>query len=383
MTLRSIVTAGVYASLVPILGATGTWTGSMSAAPVAELQAPASDTQADIPVHGGRLERRSAAQGLQPAVDAIVRADQAPAWIAWSVPAVSRQRDDRGDWGDKGSARCVLDDDGEFHDWHGMRGNATVLVVLARASHGAVDRLAFADRRCTIEAGARPIYWLDGVVPAQSVRLLDALIRREAASLRPDDDDRGKHDRMGQRALPALALHEAPEADRALTQYVTAGNPRWLRRDAAFWVGATRGSTGAPIIDRLARTDPDDAFREHLTFVLTLMGEPGITTLLDLAKHDSNSGVRSQALFWLGQKAGQRATAALGDAVNNDPDSEVRKRAVFAISQLPRDQSVPKLIDLAKTHRDPEVRKQAMFWLGQSGDERAVSFFEAVLKGGI
>ena len=79
MTLRTIVTAGVYASLVPILDATGTWTGSMSAAPVAELQAPASDTQADIPVHGGRLERRNAAQGLQPAVDAIVRADQGPA----------------------------------------------------------------------------------------------------------------------------------------------------------------------------------------------------------------------------------------------------------------------------------------------------------------
>jgi HEAT repeat protein len=57
----------------------------------------------------------------------------------------------------------------------------------------------------------------------------------------------------------------------------------------------------------------------------------------------------------------------------------VRKRAVFAISQLPTDQSVPKLIDLAKTHRDPEVRKQAMFWLGQSGDARAVSFFESVL----
>jgi len=52
---------------------------------------------------------------------------------------------------------------------------------------------------------------------------------------------------------------------------------------------------------------------------------------------------------------------------------------VFAISQLPRDQSVPKLIDLAKTHRDPEVRKQAMFWLGQSGDARAVTFFESVL----
>jgi HEAT repeat protein len=297
---------------------------------------------------------------------------------------VSRQDKHFGDWGDDGGAsRCVLDDDGDFHDRHGIRGTLTTLVVLARASQGSLDRIAFSDQRCTIDAGTRTVYWLDAVAPADSVRLLDSLIRRDAADSHPDDDDRGKHDRMGKRALPALALHEAPEADRALTQYVAAGNPRWLRRDAAFWVGATRGSTGAPIIDRLARTDPDDSFREHLTFVLTLMGEPGITTLLDLAKHDASTGVRGQALFWLGQKAGQRATAALGDAVNNDPDSEVRKRAVFAISQLPRDQSVPKLIDLAKTHRDPEVRKQAMFWLGQSGDARAVSFFESVLKGGI
>ena len=67
MRFRSIVTAGLYASLVPILGATGTWTGSMSAAPIAELQAPAAETTTDVPVHGGRLERRSAAQGLKPA----------------------------------------------------------------------------------------------------------------------------------------------------------------------------------------------------------------------------------------------------------------------------------------------------------------------------
>ena len=45
-----------------------------------------------------------------------------------------------------------------------------------------------------------------------------------------------------------------------------------------------------------------------------------------------------------------------------------------------KDESVPKLIELARSHRDPDVRKQAMFWLGQSGDARAVEFFEAVLK---
>jgi HEAT repeat protein len=67
-------------------------------------------------------------------------------------------------------------------------------------------------------------------------------------------------------------------------------------------------------------------------------------------------------------------------AIVDDPDREVRKKAVFSLSQLPKDEGVPKLIAVARTHRDPEVRKQAMFWLGQSGDERAVQFFEDVLR---
>ena len=34
------------------------------------------------------------------------------------------------------------------------------------------------------------------------------------------------------------------------------------------------------------------------------------------------------------------------------------------------------------THRrDPEVRRRAMFWLGQSGDPRALAFFEELLAG--
>ena len=87
-----------------------------------------------------------------------------------------------------------------------------------------------------------------------------------------------------------------------------------------------------------------------------------------------------QALFWLSQKAGERAVGTLTRAVDDDPDAGVRKHAVFAISQLPKDESIPKLIALAQTHRDREVRKQAMFWLGQSGDPRAVALFEQVLK---
>ncbi len=68
------------------------------------------------------------------------------------------------------------------------------------------------------------------------------------------------------------------------------------------------------------------------------------------------------------------------NAIDQDPDTEVRKRAVFALSQMPKDEGVPKLIEVARTHRNAEVRKQAMFWLGQSGDPRALKFFEDILR---
>jgi hypothetical protein len=356
------------------MGATGTWTEAMSAAPFVDVQAPA---PADVPVHGGRIERRDGSHGLRAAVDAVLHSDQGPAWIAWREPAVARPHDHG--WNDA-PGRCVLDDDGDFHDGNSFDSRTTDIVLLGRAYHGALDRLTFSDGRCTVDAGTRCVYWLDGVTPVDSIGLLDGMVTARAKGSEDEPEHHGNHRDPAKHAVGAIALHRDPAADRVLERYVAAGNPRWLRQDAAFWLGAARGEAGAAIVIALARTDPDDAFRQHLTFVLTLTGDAGVDTLFDLARHDASSGVRSQALFWVAQKAGQKAVAALGDAVANDPNSEVRKRAVFAISQLPKDDGVPKLIELAKSHRDPEVRKQAMFWLGQSGDPRAIAFFESVLR---
>ena len=376
MTIRTILAAGVYLVLVPLLGATGSWTEAMSATPFTDVQAPSRE-QNDVPIHGGRLERRDGNAGLQRAVDAVLAADQGPSWMAWSVPALSRPESHH-DWNQHGEGRCVLDEDGEFHNGNSITGGTTTIVVLARASRGRIDRLTFTDGRCTVDAGTRTVYWIEHVRPAESVGLLSGLIAAEARST--GDGDSGDHKSPGRGALGALALHDDATAEAALERFVQPANARWLRRDAAFWLGASRGASGARVVEQLARSDADESFRQHLTFVLSLTGESGVTTLIDLARHDSSAGVRGQALFWLAQKAGQRATATLSRAVEDDPDREVRKRAVFAISQLPHDDAVPKLIDLARTHRDPEVRTQAMFWLGQSGDPRAVSFFESVLK---
>ena len=91
-------------------------------------------------------------------------------------------------------------------------------------------------------------------------------------------------------------------------------------------------------------------------------------------------GTRTQSVFWLGQAAGEAATANLNSIVlDNSVDREVREQAVFALSQRPRDESVPALISVARTNKDPEIRKKALFWLGQSQDPRALDLFEELL----
>jgi hypothetical protein len=104
-------------------------------------------------------------------------------------------------------------------------------------------------------------------------------------------------------------------------------------------------------------------------------------TLIKIARNpDLPRESRTQSVFWLGQAAGDAATANLNSlVVDNSVDREVREQAVFALSQRPRDEGVPALIVVAKTNKDPQIRKKALFWLGQSGDPRALDLFEQLL----
>jgi len=90
---------------------------------------------------------------------------------------------------------------------------------------------------------------------------------------------------------------------------------------------------------------------------------------------------RRQAVFWLGQAAGDAATRELDSlAEDTGGDIEIRKQAVFALSQRPTDEGVPVLIRIARTNRHPQLRRSALFWLGQSEDPRALALFEELLR---
>src|SRR5687768_15582594 len=104
--------------------------------------------------------------------------------------------------------------------------------------------------------------------------------------------------------------------------------------------------------------------------------------LLRMARDQSRpNGIRTQAVFWLSQTAGDAITSNLAELTGDAAvDREVREQAVFALSQRPRSEGVPALINIARTNRDPEIRKKALFWLGQSRDPRALALFEEILS---
>ena len=154
-------------------------------------------------------------------------------------------------------------------------------------------------------------------------------------------------------------------------------------------------SPGRPTVTDLGTVPAKDAANYLIGLARTLPSSPGPDAILpatladsakiwpalvSLARDDSRPGqTRKQAVFWLGQAAGDVVGSLDSLATDDNIDREVREQAVFALSQRPHDEGVPVLIQIAKTNRDPEVRRKALFWLGESGDPRAIDLFEQIL----
>lgn len=154
--------------------------------------------------------------------------------------------------------------------------------------------------------------------------------------------------------------------------------------DSVTDLGTVSAPAAADYLLSLAERAGGEAGDEAI-FAATLADSAAVwPRLLRIARRDDvPSRTRKQAVFWLGQAAGDTVAATLEPlAVDDRVDREVREQAVFALSQRPRDEGVPALLRIARANRDPEIRRKAIFWLGQSEDPRALALFEELLTGG-
>jgi hypothetical protein len=328
-----------------------------------------------------RGEARTVSGPLKREVEALLAANPGPFWMGYAVPTTREHSMCCGNSGrdEDGCGGCRLE---ESDRGSGFRtsGPATVrlatnrsLRVLLRGERGLITRLTAVSEDCTLDAGGLRVIWLDGVSASDSVAFLEGL----ASTWSTNGEGRRDQDV----ALMALAHTDDPASDRALEHFLEPARPQDLRKKAAFWLGVSGRPGAVARLSLLATKDADPKMREHAVFALSQSKDKAaVETIVELAKRDPDAHVRGQALFWLAQTASRQAASVIEAAATQDPEVEVKKKAVFALSQLPREQGVPLLVKLARTHPSVEVRKQAMFWLGQSGDPRALAFFEEVLK---
>lgn len=337
--------------------------------------------------------------GLNGRMDAAVRlggSARARYWTAYAFdarPGVSVDAD----WNGK-----MTSSDGVNISFDSMRETRNLGVFLLREPNDtAVTRVEVYNLDRAREYGGYRVYWLGRAGNEESLNLLRGLVEgRQAAS-------------VSEHATMAIALHDDAQVAGMLKNFVRQSSLEKVRTSAVFWIGQIGGETqfladlarnesegrevrkqaafaigiskdsdAISTLQNLFSSVTDRDVKEQIIFAASINRDKdaAVNFLIEVAGKDNDREARKKAIFWLGQKAGERSLNALKDTLDSaDADTEVQKQAVFAISQRSKDESVPLLIKIAKTHANPAVRKQAIFWLGQTGDERAVEYFKEIL----
>lgn len=173
----------------------------------------------------------------------------------------------------------------------------TTAYVFLRFETGRIDKVRLFSPGCAIDAGGRPVTWLTGVTPAESVRTLTGLAR-------------GTERRAVDGALAALSMHAAPAALAATIDLARSGPTPHARGQALFWLSQRAGAQAVGAIDDAVARDPDTDVKKRAVFALSqLPADQGVPRLIEVARTHSNTAVRTQAMFWLGQSKDPRALA--------------------------------------------------------------------------
>ena len=222
--------------------------------------------------------------------------------------------------------------------------------------------------------------------------------------------------RLAERAVFAIALHDDASVDSILTEMIRRPIADPMRSRAIYWLGNTPETQAKnTLFTEIVRNNQESSdARNHAMSALAMSRSAGTLPLLQnlfetmttrelkrralsgIARNDNSDAaatylirvaesekdfeLRKSAIANLGKVAGQKSLGALTSTVDSDAEVELQKQAVLAIGRRPKDEAIPILIRTARNHPKMAVRKLAIQMLGQTGDERAVAFFRELLS---
>ncbi|HEX5433085.1 MAG TPA: HEAT repeat domain-containing protein, partial [Candidatus Angelobacter sp.] len=266
-------------------------------------------------VSNAKIEELSAAQGLKPAIDALLSRNTGPFWIGYKIPTAPKE----------GSICCWQSNSLESHDGRncclgcrmdrdhdgdsmGTDSNCSPLepkpyaFVLLRADEKKIAKVRLFSAECPLDFAGMQLEWLNDVKPEESVAMLTAMAQESS-----DEEQGGNRNQFAIQIVMAIAFHNVPAADTALEKLIQPNQPEKLRSQVAFWAATERGKTGLELLQKYVVNDKDDRFRREGTFALSQSKQPGaIETLIGMARHDPSPRVRGQAIFWMAQMGGRK-----------------------------------------------------------------------------
>lgn len=251
-----------------------------------------------------------------------------------------------------------------------------------------------------------PVYWAGHVNNEESLNYLKSIVDSPAPEV----------NRLAERALFAIALHDDARVDPMLIELIRRPVAEPLRTRAIYWLGNTpetqtkntlfaeivrnnqesndarnaamsalamsRSAATLPLLQNLfeTTTTPELKRRALTGIARNDNSDAAATYVIRVAESEKDLELRKSAIASLGRIAGQKSLGALTTTVDNDVEVELQKQAVLAIGKRQKDEAIPILIRTARNHPKMAVRKLAIQVLGQTGDERAVAFFRELLS---
>lgn len=186
---------------------------------------------------------------------------------------------------------------------------------------------------------------------------------------------------LQERAIFAISQHGGDDAVAVLRDFVERPDaPSGLRENAIFWIGQS-GSAGAQYLMSLYDSLEDDELKARAIFGIAQSGDEEVGAWLMARAMDRSESleVRTNALFWAGQTGGLPADR-LQDLYASLSDMEMKGQVIFVASRVHETGAVDFLMDVARNEENGELRQRAIFWLGQSDDDRVPEFLLSLIS---
>jgi HEAT repeat protein len=150
-----------------------------------------------------------------------------------------------------------------------------------------------------------------------------------------------------------------------------------VRAEALSALGQMDRASAMPIVKKvLARRDECTVeLRRRALFVAARDADAeAVTLIMDVAKNDSDQGIRSEAMRWLPRVAGDNAVPQLEELLRTSTDEQTQRSAIYALASIDSDRARKAVRTIIERNDAPErVRYEAINSLSRERDGRTAS----------